>query len=394
MGKAHKVKKSVIISQCSEGGLGFIDLQSKVWALKAAWIPKIIKNESLNDIANLHLSNIGIDLLPMLRTNFKNTKTTPLIQNLPTFYQDVFIGFNKCKTLKPLSDLKPIEILSQVIWGNEYFKSKHKTLFFQNWARSGFIFVKDLLDEDGNWLSSENIIHRLSNSQNWIIELYTIKKTLNKILKRTETQACKYIQRPLLLNCSFFHRKKLIQPANMTSKDLYLILSSKKSTRSYTEKKWERLFDLELSSKEWQNIYTKNLYSLKYKKFCEFKYKILLDFLPCGSRLCKWNHTVSESCQLCHMREDICHMLYSCKTIKTIWITFSNCLNLNITMRHVILGVNSDDYVSFINNLCITIVSYSIFAVWSKSSFDKKIHTFFDIKLEIHRNLLFYRDVF
>ena len=213
--------------------------------------------------------------------------------------------------------------------------------------------MKDLLDDNGYWLSSENIIHRLSNSQNWIVEFCTIKKSLNKILKRTEVQACKYIERPFLFNYSFFHRKKHVQPANMTSNNIYTILSSKKSTISYTEKKWERLFELELNAKDWQNIYIKNLYSLKYKRFCEFKYKILLDFLPCGSRLCKWNNAVSESCQLSNIRYVICHMLYSCKTIKTILVTFSNCLNINISMQHVILGVKSDDYVSLIDNLCI-----------------------------------------
>ena len=128
--------------------------------------------------------------------------------------------------------------------------------------------------------------------------------------------------------------------------------------------------------------------------FCEFKYKILLDFLPCGSRLSKWNKTVSEKCLFCNQRKDTCHLLYTCETIKHLSVTFSNCLNLNITMKHVILGLNNDDYISKNNHLCITIVIYSIYKVWSKSSFERKRCTLFDVKLEIHKNLLLYRDVF
>ena len=40
----------------------------------------------------------------------------------------------------------------KVIWGNEYFKSKHKTLFFKHWIESGFVFVKYLFTKDGKWL--------------------------------------------------------------------------------------------------------------------------------------------------------------------------------------------------------------------------------------------------
>ena len=138
----------------------------------------------LNDIVHLYLSKISLDLNTMLRTNFKTIKTAPLVKKLSNFYQDMLIGFNKCKTLNPISDLKPHEILSPVIWGNEFFQNKHKTLYFRNWVESGFLYVKDLLDEEGNWLTSELVIHRLSRTNNWIIEFSTLKKVLNKILKK------------------------------------------------------------------------------------------------------------------------------------------------------------------------------------------------------------------
>ena len=151
------------------------------------------------------------------------------LMSLPSINFLYLLGFNKCKTLNPISDLKPHEILSQVIWGNEYFKNKHETLYFRNWVGSGFLFVKDLLDEEGNWLTSEAVIHRLSRTNNWIIEFSTLKKVLNKILKKTDVKMCKYMQRSLLLNANFYYQNKMIQPFEMTSRDLYLILSSEKS---------------------------------------------------------------------------------------------------------------------------------------------------------------------
>ena len=61
--------------------------------------------------------------------------------------------------------------MSQVILGNEYFKSKQKTLFFKHWIESGFVFVKDLFTKDGKWLQSDEIFTKLLNKRNWLIEL-------------------------------------------------------------------------------------------------------------------------------------------------------------------------------------------------------------------------------
>ena len=79
-GKNHKVKKTVIINKCVNDGLGYTDVESKIWALKAAWIPEVKHYDVLNDIVHLYLSKIGLDLNTMLRTNFKNIKTAPLVK--------------------------------------------------------------------------------------------------------------------------------------------------------------------------------------------------------------------------------------------------------------------------------------------------------------------------
>ena len=54
--------------------------------------------------------------------------------------------------------------------GNEYFKSKNKCLFLKNWLNSGFIHVKDLFDENGNFITEEILQEKLNNKHNWICE--------------------------------------------------------------------------------------------------------------------------------------------------------------------------------------------------------------------------------
>ena len=54
MGQKSQSKKTVIINKCVNGGLGYTDVESKIWALKAAWIPKVKNYDVLNAISQKH----------------------------------------------------------------------------------------------------------------------------------------------------------------------------------------------------------------------------------------------------------------------------------------------------------------------------------------------------
>ena len=202
------------------------------------------------------------------------------------------------------------------------------------------------------------------------------------------------MQRSLVLNVNFYHRKHLINPYLLESKYIYRLIVNSKCTRPYSEKKWQRILSVSLTKSDWSKIYCNNYYPLKYKKLCEFKYKILLDILPCGNSVSKWNSKVSNVCKYCKSNEDVPHMLFECKMIKPIWITLSNCLSMNIKLQQVILGIRSTDYVSLNKHLCIAIVAYSIFSNWCKSSFDNVQCNIYDLKCEIRKKLAFYKEVY
>ena len=96
---------------------------------------------------------------------------------------------------------------------------------------------------------------------------------------------------------------------------------------------------------------------------------------------------VSSICKYCNIKESLTHMLYECNRIKPIWVTFSNCLSMNIMLSHVILGIRTGDYVSLNKHLCIAIVAYSIFCVWCKASFDNIHCNTCDIKIELRKKI-------
>ena len=60
---------------------------------------------------------------------------------------------------------------------------------------------------------------------------------------------------------------------------------------------------------------------------------------------------VSAKYACCSESEDICHMLYSCPRVKHVWSVLSNCLKLNVMLKHVILGIPCQNYLSENRNI-------------------------------------------
>ena len=63
-------------------------------------------------------------------------------------------------------------------------------------------------------------------------------------------------------------------------------------------------------------------------------------------------------------------MLYSCPRFKHVWSVLSNCLKLNIMFKHVILGVPCQNYLSENKNICIVIISFTIYSTWCKCTWN------------------------
>ena len=65
------------------------------------------------------------------------------------------------------------------LMGNKFIKFDHKTLLFNNWINSDFIYVNDILDENVE-ISHNFILNRLNNKFNWITEFTIMKKAIPK----------------------------------------------------------------------------------------------------------------------------------------------------------------------------------------------------------------------
>ena len=96
---------------------------------------------------------------------------------------------------------------------------------------------------------------------------------------------------------------------------------------------------------------------------------------------------------MCQKKENVVHMLYDCRRVKEIWNQLGKCLKMNIQLKHIILGLTDPHYVEMNRHLIILIVSFTIYSIWCKCSFDKTNYANINLEATVEHAFLFYTDV-
>ena len=152
-GKKRKIKKQILYNSTVEGGINQTNLQAYFEAIKASWVPRILRqtNQPWTCIPRYYLSYFGKNYA-ILNFNFIDKAHFKKLEQIPLFYQELVIGFNKAKC-----DKKPLhreELLNNIIWGNRHlsFKCKdktHETLYNKHWIECGIMYLKQIVTQNG-----------------------------------------------------------------------------------------------------------------------------------------------------------------------------------------------------------------------------------------------------
>ena len=97
-GKKDKIKRLVLLNNIESGGLHMIDVQSQLEALKAAWIPRVLKEQCCNwcALSMSYITSYGPNLA-MLKSTLTTLKSGTFLNKIPLFYQQVIVAFTKAK---------------------------------------------------------------------------------------------------------------------------------------------------------------------------------------------------------------------------------------------------------------------------------------------------------
>ena len=334
----------------------------------------------------------------LLHMNIKSLVDFPILSNLPSFYQELWLAFYAYKSAKPVRLMSDYNFLLQVVWGNPIFKFQNKCIHFENWIKGGIIYVKDLFDMQGNFHNEGFILSKIPSKRDWIREYTIVKRVLKPYLALFNTSLANFVNIKNTNDILFYNKNKNVTVPLLTlkSNDIYHNLILKIATRHYMEKNWCPKFDKKFNHDDWRLIYRRKVGGILCKKLSEFNYKITHNLVYTGYILSKWKFGISSKCVVCGENETVEHMLFECTRVKNIWKRVGEILKVDISWHHIVLGLDevNTKQINVTRNNIITIITYSIYALWVKYGETKESFKHLNITKNVHNYLHYYVKIF
>lgn len=260
-------------------------------------------------------------------------------------------AFNECKS----NCQEKLQI--QNIWFNKNITYKGKPLFFPAWAKSGLIFVNDVINANG-YVTLEEIKNTLKTTNNYLCEYITVKSALQKYASKTNLRDSAK-RRHLKFVFNFQGHIKSIE--GQKSSFFYSILLQQNSKKPNMESVWANIFLLD-DTYVWENIYTEKIKKIFDKNVSEFNYKLLHNLITCNKYVSKWKTDLDKNCINCNLEEDVKHLIFDCYIFQPLWKKISEVLNVNVTWKIIVVGFPAYcNENTFVLNNVISFVAYKMY---------------------------------
>ena len=224
-----------------------------------------------------------------------------------------------------------------IIWNNKEIRVENKTVFYENYVRSGILCVNDLhLDVDN--ITSFNTIARNIDKNNFL--LWTgLRHSVPSSLRHTYFGSI-----PDLTNPSFKYSNCLFDVTKNKSRDYYSLLVS--SRARFPNNAINLIRDFNFTKDQLKQIYNLPHIVAIEPYLRAFQYKVLNSILYTNAKLFKIGFVENEKCSFCNCeKETLLHLMIHCPHSRQFWrafeIYFSQLTNrrIQLTPQDVLVGV-------------------------------------------------------
>ena len=328
----HRVKKEVLQKSHIDGGLKMINLSAFILALKSTWIRKIFRQNcnwlnilfASSNLDQENFFNFGTGYINSQNINFSNK-----------FWQDVFNAWEIITDKE--KDNSWDFFLCNPIWFNKLVKIDNKSVFYSDWFKKGIVYINDVLDENGKFLSFEDIKQKFGVSGN-VMKYNSIISAVRKAGKQFIHGDYK-IQQPFVPSII----RTLLKNARGTH-DMYSILI-KNDVIPTGQKKWSNIIDIEET--QWREIFSLPFKLTRNTKLQWLQFRINHYILVTNKYLKKINVVDDPNCTFCKDEvETIEHLLWNCDITQNFleeidhWL-LSNGISIPFTKKHFYIWQHS-----------------------------------------------------
>ena len=184
-GKPDKVKRNLIIQDYQYGGLRMLDLENFMTALKVTWLRRYLLYSSK------HFKLVQ-KICPQISqfSSFGNDyiKSSNISTNNP-FWGDVFNSYLKFTELYTVKSWE--EIINVPIWHNSLLKINGSSFFLKKYYEKGILFIGDILKDNGEFLSFENLIQKY-NVQTNFLQYRSLISCIKCLFRKSKLTQCWY----------------------------------------------------------------------------------------------------------------------------------------------------------------------------------------------------------
>jgi exonuclease III len=353
-GKTHKVKKSIITQDFSNGGHKMIDVRYMISSQKLKWVKLYLKNhdclwKTLTE-ALIKASNLNM----LLRGNCD--KYDDLTKSM--FYLDVLQSLSNLKKLD--QNNKKEHLNKQYIFYNKHLTIANRLIYDDEFFKAGLWSVNDLFETGGKVISFNTWECRGVSKSKYMIWRSLLSKV--KCL-----QADKYEHDEIQCNHITLPTGDIIDIEKSTSKEMYNRLIKLKAEQSKAVSRYIDIFP-SLDNAEIERMFLLPRICTQDNSLKEFQYKLLNRYLPTNALLFKMDKINSNKCNFCNLyKESIVHLFYDCCIVRNLWfnveIVLSRIYNevIELCCKDVILGYKLQSSINSnvkINNIILHVKMY------------------------------------
>ena len=142
----EKVKRKIMISDFSEGGVKMIDVKILQTSFQLEWLVRVSKSNSTDKwawIPSLYFAKFGRNMAFLNTTvGLKNFKGLNLV--LGNFWNLILKTWLLNNTVRSIENSR-----WECIWENNHILYQSKVILFENWTKKGITYINDILDNNG-----------------------------------------------------------------------------------------------------------------------------------------------------------------------------------------------------------------------------------------------------
>ena len=338
--KKDKIKRTVLYQDLEEGGLRMTDVDLMFKALRLAWIPRLLNAGDKNwcSVPNHYFRKKG-GLNFLLKCNY-DTKYFP---QLPAFYKNILKFFQELKILYGYDQESDV-----VLYNNKEILVDETPVYLSNWMEKGIVSIKDLLKEDGSYLSFQEFKGKFSCKTNFL-QYFQIISAIPDRLRSKARQIESVNNQFFTSNDHLFHLNGnfTLNLDKAKSRDFYNLLIAKIHTGGQAgPKRWSEI--LSLNDEKWAKIFKSIRKLCKETKLKEFQFKFIHRIVVTKRELFKYGIKTDEECCFCGEKDSIDHTFIHCPFTKSFiqkvirWFNTTYNSQFSPTTEELLFGITSN----------------------------------------------------